>query len=765
MAGEPAAEDSDSGRGISSNQMDTLVALLDAMKVEMRNNQKAMESRMTTMERSFATAAVEMKTSVRGPPAPTPAPQPAPVLQPGPVLQPAPVLQPIPSPEQAFLPQTNAEPRPAVMSQPSATFDDWKITHMARFWPDAPKEKGAVFHEGKELMYSDYDLWKEYVYSQAESAPPTRQAKLAAELWTLFRGSALTWYTQQHGEDEKADMRRAWYSYFEYMDTPFGLRMAEAEHWLRVNKYTREDNMKDKNVRTYAQELFRYARAMGHKADQQLLVVLFNSLHDGLKTQAIDPSTIKIWHGPQKETLSSYLEKLDGKARPLGAAMREEGRHRGHSLNVEEDHLDDGDDDANWFERRREGDRTPRPRENFQREGPQRPWTRDWRGGRRQFSERRYGDVREEKQGTSQEPQRGEREGARGDFRGSFREGARGGLRGGFRGSSFNRFPSSFRGRRPMQRYRNFGRPQRRSDGQTFYQAEETLWGEGEEVDREAEKMLSDGWVCLDDGLSECEQDDEQSHFLQLSPDVDEKINISKEKVRKVRFAPPQPSSDDGSEYETAIEALSDAESTSQISDSAPESSEDEGAESTSLVALQEEQVIEANGDPSAPSTGDNRKRTSYVKMEIRADLKADPAGVCFDTGSSTNVVDLEWVKGWAVNPRFKTIPNHTLKGVGGNRTCEQEVEFDFYVAGKVDRTDVNGHFHVRADVLPQLGPKMLIGTDFMDDAAGVEAQDGGIRGQGQRQRTMREGLRWRGPESFPFLFRRPVRSFSFSFS
>lgn len=271
-----------------------------------------------------------------------------------------------------------------------------------------------------------------------------------------------------------------------------------------------------------------------------------------------------------------------------------------------------------------------------------------------------------------------------------------------------------------MQRYRNFGRPQRRSDGQTFYQAEETLWGEGEEVDREAEKMLSDGWVCLDDGLSECEQDDEQSHFLQLSPDVDEKINISKEKVRKVRFAPPQPSSDDGSEYETAIEALSNAESTSQISDSASESSEDEGAESTSLVALQEEQVIEANGDPSAPSTGDNRKRTSYVKMDIRADLKADPAGVCFDTGSSTNVVDLEWVKGWAVNPRFKTIPNHTLKGVGGNRTCEQEVEFDFYVAGKVDRTDVNGHFHVRADVLPQLGPKMLIGTDFMDEH-GVE--------------------------------------------
>jgi hypothetical protein len=55
---------------------------------------------------------------------------------------------------------------------------------------------------------------------------------------------------------------------------------------------------------------------------------------------------------------------------------------------------------------------------------------------------------------------------------------------------------------------------------------EETLWGEGGGVDREAEKMLSEGRICLNDGLSECEQDDEQSHFLQPSSDVDEKVNI-----------------------------------------------------------------------------------------------------------------------------------------------------------------------------------------------------------------------------------------------
>ena len=87
--------------------------------------------------------------------------------------------------------------------------------------------------------------------------------------------------------------------------------------------------------------------------------------------------------------------------------------------------------------------------------------------------------------------------------------------------------------------------------------------------------------------------------------------------------------------------------------------------------------------------------------MDIKADLKVDPVIIYFDISNFINVTNLKQIKRQVVNPRFKAIPNYILKDVGGNKIYEQKVEFDFYIAGKVGYTDINGYFYVRIDILP----------------------------------------------------------------
>ena len=54
------------------------------------------------------------------------------------------------------------------------------------------------------------------------------------------------------------------------------------------------------------------------------------------------------------------------------------------------------------------------------------------------------------------------------------------------------------------------------------------------------------------------------------------------------------------------------------------------------------------------------------------------------------------------------------MNGVKSRTKIDKQVEFDLYIPGKVNGVPVDGHFHVRADVIEGLGPKMLVGTNFM---------------------------------------------------
>ena len=106
--------------------------------------------------------------------------------------------------------------------------------------------------------------------------------------------------------------------------------------------------------------------------------------------------------------------------------------------------------------------------------------------------------------------------------------------------------------------------------------------------------------------------------------------------------------------------------------------------------------------------------KTSYLKIRVKANPGDEPTDVCLDTGSSTNLVDKDWISKWAKNPRWIDIDPRFVNGVKSRTKINKQVEFDLYIPGKVNGVPMDGHFHVHADVIEGLGPKMLIGTNFI---------------------------------------------------
>jgi len=54
------------------------------------------------------------------------------------------------------------------------------------------------------------------------------------------------------------------------------------------------------------------------------------------------------------------------------------------------------------------------------------------------------------------------------------------------------------------------------------------------------------------------------------------------------------------------------------------------------------------------------------------------------------------------------------VNGISSRTRIVKQVEFDLYIPGRIRGTPVDGHFHVCADVIDNLGPKPLLGMGFM---------------------------------------------------
>ena len=54
------------------------------------------------------------------------------------------------------------------------------------------------------------------------------------------------------------------------------------------------------------------------------------------------------------------------------------------------------------------------------------------------------------------------------------------------------------------------------------------------------------------------------------------------------------------------------------------------------------------------------------------------------------------------------------MNGIKSRTKIDKQVGFDLYIPGKVNGIPVDRHFHVHTDVIESLGPKILIGTNFI---------------------------------------------------
>ena len=129
-------------------------------------------------------------------------------------------------------------------------------------------------------------------------------------------------------------------------------------------------------------------------------------------------------------------------------------------------------------------------------------------------------------------------------------------------------------------------------------------------------------------------------------------------------------------------------------------------------IVFEEGQVIEAN--PLVRLLQGQLLKTLYLKIHVKVNPSDKLIDVCLDTGSSTNLVDKDQISKWVKNLRQIDIDPRFVNGVKSRTKIDKQVEFDLYILGKVNGVPVDGYFYIRADVIEGLGPKILVGTNFM---------------------------------------------------
>jgi hypothetical protein len=611
----------------------------------------------------------------------------------------------------------------------------WRIQETGLFWPNAAEESKAnsegLFYAGdKQLCYTDVNLWIQRV--QDMSTYPERAEELREGMWNLLRGEALNWYQHQLSDEERRNLKVSVNAWTAKIRERFGIKLSEADKWMQENSYTETANLKGESVRTFAMELFKYARVWGDETDKQLLVRLYWKLHPRLRQLCAEPT--------EGEKMSDYLKKIEEKQIACGETLLQEAKPgKGGTALAAEDDEEDGE--ANWGSRGR-NNRFNR----YDQRGPDnwrdQSWWRGKHRGRGDFQQRNNSRSHSHRShqnkplASPSEKNSGSRSGKRNP-----------------------RIPKTYQENRRYRPYRGYGQRQRNKDGTTSYVNARWIWGEDEAADNEAKELEDAGYVLFDWGEEEISEDEEeQANFLSSTyfplkestlPGKAEALDqrpaqplsnrchscnedfghrkalhehirdsscargIAKSprgvrgSASERRTHPPNPTVEsDDEDYTTAAEDNTE----DKEAHAATASTSDEG--NANFLTFEKDQVVEANGNPGV--TGKLKRKTSYLRINIKSNPGTQEESVCLDTGCSSVLADKQWIAKWAHNPRWISIEPKYVKGVKSRTKIDQLAEFDFYIPGSIKGVPVNGHFHVVADVIDDLGPKMLLGTNFM---------------------------------------------------
>ena len=104
----------------------------------------------------------------------------------------------------------------------------------------------------------------------------------------------------------------------------------------------------------------------------------------------------------------------------------------------------------------------------------------------------------------------------------------------------------------------------------------------------------------------------------------------------------------------------------------------------------------------------------SYLKIRIKANPSNKLIDIYLDTGSLTNLVDKDQISKQVKNLQWINIDPRFVNGIKSRTKIDKQVEFDLYILGKVNSIPIDGYFYIYADIIKGLGPKMLVGTNFI---------------------------------------------------
>ena len=616
------------------------------------------------------------------------------------------------------------KPAPAPEPQSSAPAT-WRLADVGYFYPDADDAKfeaGPIFRDQRDTCYRDFHIWWRNVAATA-SGDLVKENVLRRELHSLLRGAALQWYHAQLDKTEQIGLRVDLAIWKRALEKRFGIKPEDASAWFHSQKsrFSKDDSILGRPIRTYAMDVARYARVWGDTSDFQILTRLYDGLHARLR-QVMDRPT-------PTDTLGNYLDRLDDKARSVTDELKDEqlpARARRNAAAYYQEaaspQSDTSSDDADYANRgNRYRDRRPRQGD--------RPYRNDRRNDRR--------DGRHSPRWRETDR-----------YSNPVRDGNQG--KGSHRGGQFRRR----RGQRWVR-----ARPYR--DGSGYHYSHEVIvWEDEPNVAQREHDLEHNGWIAVSDCSSdeECfsgdDNDQKVSNFFDtVSPDGTQQSAFFQHPQRpqalgasQIHRLSRQSMGQQGRNRGASLDQkehtcrkckavfnnrrvlMDHVFSNSCVPPRRPHTgphSRTRNRQTEPVDKLTDGQVVEATANPDAVS---GEFKSTYLRIPLKFDVTGADLDICVDTGASSTLVSEMWLKQYGKKVRYESMNPRVVTGVKSTFTIDRKAIFDFYIPGTARGKAIHGHFTVTADLIPELGPNLLLGMDFLRaHGAKIDAEQGTV--------------------------------------
>lgn len=199
-------------------------------------------------------------------------------------------------------PPPDSGPGPAQGQDPN-WIKPWTPEEIGFFDPDG-EDEAAVSTVGRHVFYRDIYV---FVDRLKDMAPLRGEDKLRIVIPQCLRGSAIVWHTTELSEMEKGFLRTATVAQWESaLLHRFKERAPVALAKLQSIRYSMADAKAGKDPRSFAQDIFRHAKAAHLDSVQNQLTMAWNALDCEFRFQIPEPTATS--------TIRQFLHDLDSHA-------------------------------------------------------------------------------------------------------------------------------------------------------------------------------------------------------------------------------------------------------------------------------------------------------------------------------------------------------------------------------------------------------------------------------------------------------------------